>query len=667
MAQERLQIRLDAIDNTKRAFKSIEGSLSRMRQRIFSIQSAFATIGAGLIVKSFVNVGNEVENLGLRFNFLFGNVKEGQKAFNGLIKYASKVPFTLQEIAQASGNLAVISKDANQLAKNLAIAGNVASVTGLDFATVGEQLQRSFSGGIASADIFRERGVRLLLGFKAGATVTIEETVEAFEKAFGKNGRFGRASEILGTTLTGTLSMLSDKLFKFRLETNKAGFFDFVKTGLIEINKFLDSNSKALDDFADKTSKGLISITRSILMGTAFLIDSIRPVFGFMATSISGLLGFLKTLPEGIRLFGIIGFLMLGGKGKALVLIIGSVINDVRSMLGDLLEGFTNFNQKILEIRKTLGLISEEDFVKILNQNNKLIGIATNLKKPYQQLNKETALFENNMGAVEKTMSDFLNGLEEKSILDKEELKKMFKELEKAKNSAGDVKDSFVGMEISLNKINEVLLTKANDSFKKINETIAQGILTGIRSVSQGIAESIVLGKKLSDTFREMAQRILINVIARLIEEKLVKLTLLAIDKLRTSELYKQWILQQKIASAQKSSGGSGLISSLLSFGSKFIGGGNVDLTATQGSFAEGGRVSAGIPAIVGERGREMFIPSSNGQIIKNEDLGMGATINFTIVANDTKDFDRLLVERRSTITNIINQALNQRGKPALV
>jgi len=271
------------------------------------------------------------------------------------------------------------------------------------------------------------------------------------------------------------------------------------------------------------------------------------------------------------------------------------------------------------------------------------------------------------MGAVEKTMSDFLNGLEEKSILDKEELKKMFKELEKAKNSAGDVKDSFVGMEISLNKINEVLLTKANDSFKKINETIAQGILTGIRSVSQGIAESIVLGKKLSDTFREMAQRILINVIARLIEEKLVKLTLLAIDKLRTSELYKQWILQQKIASAQKSSGGSGLISSLLSFGSKFIGGGNVDLTATQGSFAEGGRVSAGIPAIVGERGREMFIPSSNGQIIKNEDLGMGATINFTIVANDTKDFDRLLVERRSTITNIINQALNQRGKPALV
>ena len=31
--------------------------------------------------------------------------------------------------------------------------------------------------------------------------------------------------------------MLSDKLFKFRLETGQAGFFDFIKQGLVEINK----------------------------------------------------------------------------------------------------------------------------------------------------------------------------------------------------------------------------------------------------------------------------------------------------------------------------------------------------------------------------------------------------------------------------------------------
>ena len=84
--------------------------------------------------------------------------------------------------------------------------------------------------------------------------------------------------------------------------------------------------------------------------------------------------------------------------------------------------------------------------------------------------------------------------------------------------------------------------------------------------------------------------------------------------------------------------------------------------------FAEGGNIRAGQPAIVGERGRELFIPQTSGTIVPNEQMGMGgANINFTIVANDTRDFDRLLIERRSTITNLINQALNQQGRVGLV
>ena len=39
---------------------------------------------------------------------------------------------------------------------------------------------------------------------------------QAFEDAFGENGRFSKATEVLSTTFTGTLSMLGDKLFKFR-------------------------------------------------------------------------------------------------------------------------------------------------------------------------------------------------------------------------------------------------------------------------------------------------------------------------------------------------------------------------------------------------------------------------------------------------------------------
>ena len=177
MAQN-LVLNVLARDKTKQAFNSVRAGLTNLKASIFSVQSALVGIGGGLVVRSILKVGSEVENLGIRFNFLFGNVKEGQKAFKGLIDFAGKVPFSLDEISSASGSLAVVSKDANELQKILKITGNVASVTGLDFRTTAEQIQRSFSSGIGSADLFRERGVRALLGFKAGMNVTTEETIK---------------------------------------------------------------------------------------------------------------------------------------------------------------------------------------------------------------------------------------------------------------------------------------------------------------------------------------------------------------------------------------------------------------------------------------------------------------------------------------------------------
>ena len=148
--------------------------------------------------------------------------------------------FSLEEISRGSGILATITDNADDLQKMLQITGNVASVTGLDFRTTAEQIQRSFSSGIGSADLFRERGVRALLGFKAGVQVTTEETKKRFRELFGEGGEFEKATEVLSTSFTGTLSMLSDKLFKFRLDTAQAGFFDFIKQGLAEINKLID-------------------------------------------------------------------------------------------------------------------------------------------------------------------------------------------------------------------------------------------------------------------------------------------------------------------------------------------------------------------------------------------------------------------------------------------
>ena len=180
------QVKIDIVarDKTKRAIESSKKGLGGLKTFALAASSALATIGAGRVISNLVNVGKEMESLQVRFKFLFGSVEEGNIAFDNLSKFASKVPFALNDIAMASGNLAVVAKDAKDLTRILEITGNVAAFTGLDFQTTASQIQRAFSGGIAAADIFREKGLRQVLGFSEGAKVSIEETQKKFEEIF---------------------------------------------------------------------------------------------------------------------------------------------------------------------------------------------------------------------------------------------------------------------------------------------------------------------------------------------------------------------------------------------------------------------------------------------------------------------------------------------------
>ena len=85
--------------------------------------------------------------------------------------------------------------------------------------------------------------------------------------------------------------------------------------------------------------------------------------------------------------------------------------------------------------------------------------------------------------------------------------------------------------------------------------------------------------------------------------------------------------------------------------------------------FDKGGAVSKGKPIIVGERGAELFIPNQTGQITQSA-RGTGGSpvnVNFAITTLDATGFQDMLVQNRGTISNIINQAVNERGGNNLV
>ena len=602
MAQN-LVLNILARDKTKQAFNGIRAGLTNLRSAVFSVQSALIGIGGGLVVRSLLKTGMEVENLAVRFNFLFGNAKEGAKAFQNLTKFAAKVPFSLEEISQASGNLAVVAKDAEDLTRILKITGNVASVTGLDFALTATQIQRAFSGGIAAADVFRERGVRALLGFKMGATVSVEETIEAFEKTFGENGRFAKATEVLSTTMTGTLSMLGDKLFKFKTETNQAGFFDFVKQGLADINNIMEANEAVLNNLAIRISEFMIKTVKNVLIGGAVLMDTLKPVFKLVGVAMEGIIQSVKALPSGIRELGIIGFLMLGGKGKLLVVLIMSTIDIIRSALGTVLETYANLMDKVNAGMRTLKLISQETFEANLLTFDKMFATAQKLKTPLKAIKQTGEDSADSWGEAETAIRNFLTNLEINAKISKAQYNEMMSILEASKEEAEK-------MGVSLQKIRETTLKE-----------IAQRILVDVLAFTI----QIVIQEAIRSAFKKDQVKS---------EEKV------------THELKKQTKEIKKQAAIK-------------AVGSFF----GIPMMNT------GGAVSKGKPVVVGERGAEMFIPNSSGQITQSARGTGGGTVNvnFNIEAIDSNSFNSVLVENRGIITSIINNALNEKGKRELI
>jgi hypothetical protein len=83
-----------------------------------------------------------------------------------------------------------------------------------------------------------------------------------------------------------------------------------------------------------------------------------------------------------------------------------------------------------------------------------------------------------------------------------------------------------------------------------------------------------------------------------------------------------------------------------------------------------GGPVMGGQPYVVGENGPEIFTPNTTGSITRNQDAFGGSSpvnVTFQIVANDTAGFDELLYERRGLITQIISDAMLERGQRSML
>ena len=611
---KKVNIDIVARDKTKKAIASSKKGLGGLKTFALAASAALASIGAGRAIVNLVNVGKEMESLQVRFKFLFGSVDEGKIAFDNLSKFASKVPFALNDIAMASGNLAVVAKDAEDLTRILEITGNVAAFTGLDFQTTASQIQRAFSGGISAADIFREKGLRSVLGFGEGAKVSIEETQTKFEEIFGKGGRLGNVTDDLAQTFEGTLSMLQDKFLNFQMAINKA-FFAELKKQFGDLNQSLEANEKNIEKFGEN-----IGETLATSLGDAII------VFDFFN--------------EAVKLTN----RLLGGEGgggekrgafsKQLLLmtnqtkVFGAVLHEMIATLGD----YANMFEQIAP--------TQEAFDHQLKEHKASLAAVS-------ETTKEAEVAVNDMTLAMSLFDEQLNQQKESLASVDEEYLKIIQSLGLLNDAQIKVGNSFEAQKQASRDAHATEVQTAEEAADKNLEAFKKGEFGKINMKK-------LTDKQLGQMGREALQE------GAKINKEMFRLN----QALMIGEA-----IMNTAAGVTKALAQGGIFGIPMAIAIGAMGAIQIASIASQQPPAQfGGARQQGTPFLVGEKGPELFTPSTAGTVTPNHQLGGGgATVNFNITTVDAQSFGNLLDTRRGQIVNMINSALNNKGEAALV
>jgi hypothetical protein len=559
MADQRLDIKLNVVDNATKALTSVKNS-------IFSLRNALIGLGIGAVIKPIIDITKEFETLRTTLRFVTGSVEGGQRAFGLLRNLSKQTQFSTKELSDT-------------------------------FIT----LQNS---GIEPTD-------ELLRTFidTASATANSLDTLNDLTRLFAK----GATGAGIGSQSLSQLASKGIPVFQI-------------------LEKELGLTRSQLNKFADD-AEGSAVILEALERGLA-------NTFGGASSQRAGDLAIVfKNLFENLK--------------------------DVADLLGT--DG--GFSSSFKELLKSFGelLKTLEPVIIILG---KLLNFVTELA------NVGLVLLNNSLKLVLGTLDKVVRGLGQ--VVGYGTGIPQTVGLDEDRTVAPDIKQAKIEDKSLIGILEGKLkgeVALADLAFKNLNKTIAEGAVVGIKNISGAIAESIVLGKKLTDTFRELAQKVLVKLLSQLIEEQLVKIALLALDQLKLfiSKQQTAEIVKQNALLAQQQSmggGGGGFLSSLFNIGMSAFGGGGgmtpIDASVVS-PFAEGGSVRGGMPITVGERGRELFVPNTNGTIVPNHDMGSASNITFNIQANDVRDIKELLIDNRATIINLVNQGANQKGKSNVV
>jgi len=231
------------INSAERNVQGFDRSTRSAKVGLGTIAAGFtAAASAAVGLASSLNVASQVENLGVTLKLLYGDADRAADALNIVKAEAAGLSVSLGDIQTGVPSLALVEEKFGGLGQAIQFTSGIAQGFNMSFQEAASNVQRALSAGIASADLFRDSGVKAFLGFQEGVEYTAEQTQAQFLAMFEK---VTAANKDAAETMSGQFSMVQDALFQVQ-EAMGTAFGETIKALLKDFNAVFAENKETI-------------------------------------------------------------------------------------------------------------------------------------------------------------------------------------------------------------------------------------------------------------------------------------------------------------------------------------------------------------------------------------------------------------------------------------
>ena len=271
---------------TKRSSQQVEKNLDGIKRSANSVTGAFKAIaisaagflGAGALVRSI----RTFEDLQATLKAVTGSAELAQASFQLITKFTATTTFQLDEVTGAF--ITLVNAGIAPTEDALKDIGNLAAARGKDIRSVAQAIFNATTGEMEMLKqlgiIARVEGESLNVTYK-GVTETIDRSGSAIVNYIRtlSQAEFPNAIEERANTLSGAISNLEDSISLFFLEVGNAG----LKDALTDFTKFLISGANDGRSAAQVIGQTLATAVRLVQTALEFAVRHSKELFVALA------------------------------------------------------------------------------------------------------------------------------------------------------------------------------------------------------------------------------------------------------------------------------------------------------------------------------------------------------------------------------------------------